>query len=72
MYDNPSALDWKEDKSAKEIANHVLKNNSSNGDIILLHILDNINTAKALPTIIEGLHNKGLEIVTVGDLLNDN
>lgn len=72
MYDNPSALDWQVEKSAKEIANHVLKNNSSNGDIILLHILDGINTGEALETIIEGLHKKGLEIVTVGELIKDN
>lgn len=71
MYDNPSALDWIEEKNSSDIANHVIRN-TIGGDIILLHILENIQTPEALPTIIEALLKRGFEFVTVGELIDDN
>ncbi|MGL4912350.1 MAG: polysaccharide deacetylase family protein [Romboutsia sp.] len=69
MY-GPSALDWKEEHSANYIKNYML-NRTKNGDILLLHILDRINTPEALPGIIEGLHAKGYKFVTVSELIGD-
>ncbi|MBM7652511.1 polysaccharide deacetylase family protein [Neobacillus cucumis] len=64
-------LDW----SQKEQAN-IQKNvmdNVRNGDIILMHSDDDkTETAKAVPTIIEGLKARGFEIVDVATLLNTN
>lgn len=69
MY-STTAYDWKEETTAEDISNHMI-NNVFDGAILLLHMLDNINTTKALPTIIEGLQAKGYTFVTVDEMLNN-
>lgn len=64
-------LDW----SQKE-RNHIVSNvisNVRNGDIILMHSNeDKAETARALPEVIEGLKQKGFEIVDLQTLLHLN
>lgn len=62
-------LDWSQ-KESSNIVNNVLKN-IRNGDIILMHSNeDKTETAKALPQIIEGLKQRGFEIVSLQTMLN--
>jgi len=60
------SLDWKGLSSA-EIANRVVSQSKS-GSIILLHN-DGEHTVQALPAIIEGIRNKGLDFTTIGELI---
>lgn len=66
---NVDPNDWDRTKTAEYISKYVL-DNTTDGSIILLHMLDNLNTEKALPSIIEGLRSKGYNFVTVGKMLN--
>jgi peptidoglycan/xylan/chitin deacetylase (PgdA/CDA1 family) len=60
--------DWSQ-KDALHIAQNVLENVRS-GEIVLMHSnCDKLQTAKALPQIIEGLRAKGYKIVTLDYLL---
>ncbi len=60
--------DWLSYVSAGQRANTVL-NNVKDGSIVLLHDFQgNTNTVQALPTIIEGLKNRGYEFVTLSQL----
>ncbi|MGI6484871.1 MAG: polysaccharide deacetylase family protein [Tepidanaerobacteraceae bacterium] len=63
---NVDPKDWSGIKP-EEIAKRVLKH-SEDGSIILLHE-GRQNTLQALPRIIEGLREKGYELVTVSELL---
>lgn len=65
-----TALDWVAEVTAKEISDKMISD-TFDGAILLLHILDNINTPEALPVIIEGLRAKGYTFVTVGEMLNN-
>lgn len=58
--------DWKIN-NPQQIAKHVIEN-AENGSIILLHE-GRQSTLEALPYIIEGLWNKGFEIVSLSELL---
>lgn len=69
MY-GPSALDWKVENSAKYIENYMV-NKVNNGDILLLHILDGLNTPQALPNILKRLQAKGYEFITIGEMIGD-
>ena len=60
------SLDWK-GPSAEEMTNRVLKRTTS-GDILLFHT-GKENTLEALPGILSGLKQMGLEILPVGSLL---
>lgn len=63
-------LDWSS-KDSVNIQENVL-NHVRNGDIILMHSdEDKTETAKALPFIIEGLQNKGFQIVTLDKLIQE-
>jgi len=72
--------DWRPGRTAEEVAQHVLDNlppcppgkRLTCGNIILLHDGggDRRETVRALPMIIEGIRAKGLEIVSVADLLH--
>lgn len=63
-----SCNDWESSVSASQRANTIL-NSVEDGSIILLHDFQgNTNTVQALPTIIEGLKNKGYTFVTVSEL----
>ncbi len=60
------SLDWK-DLSAADIAARILERTKS-GSIILCHN-NGLNTAEALPLVIDGLRAKGFEFVPVGELI---
>ncbi|MBO7344534.1 MAG: polysaccharide deacetylase family protein [Clostridia bacterium] len=60
------SLDWK-NLSATEITDRVLSRVKS-GSIVLFHN-QGLNTAKALPSIIKGLKNKGYTFVPIGELI---
>ena len=59
--------DWQKD-DPNEIARHVIEK-AENGAIILLHE-GRQGTLEALPLIIEGLWEKGFEIVSLSELLS--
>lgn len=60
--------DWK-NPGTEKITDHILSN-SSNGDIILLHASDSVKqTDKALKAAIPQLKEKGMELVTVSELI---
>jgi peptidoglycan-N-acetylglucosamine deacetylase len=62
-------LDWSQ-KSAENIAKNVTSNVRP-GDIILMHCNeDKLETAKALPIIIENLKKKGYQFVTLDEMLD--
>jgi len=62
--------DWKNPGSEK-IIKDVLK--AEKGDIVLLHASDAATqTAKSLPSIINGLKNKGLEFSTVSEMFSNS
>jgi len=71
-----AAFDWNSLK-AKQISRNVLRRARA-GSIILLHDGDSEGkrnrreTAKALPLIIKGLHNSGLSIVPLAELLTES
>jgi peptidoglycan/xylan/chitin deacetylase (PgdA/CDA1 family) len=71
-----AGFDWKR-RSSEEVARDVLKG-ARPGSIILLHDGDSEGkrdrhaTVAALPLIIEGLHEKGLRIVPLGELLEES
>ncbi|MBU1671973.1 MAG: polysaccharide deacetylase family protein [Actinobacteria bacterium] len=65
VYWSVDPQDWS-GKSAEAVVSNVLAN-SSNGSIILLH--DRDNTVAALPAIIDGLCARGLEPVTLTEML---
>ena len=54
---------------ADDIAQNVLANTKS-GSTVLMHdgVANSVETAKALPTIIEGLRNKGFKLVTLPEM----
>jgi peptidoglycan-N-acetylglucosamine deacetylase len=72
--------DWRPGRTAAEVSQHVLENlppcapekRLTCGNIILLHDGggDRRETVRALPTILAGIRAKGLEIVSVADLLH--
>lgn len=64
---NVDPRDWQKN-SAEAIANHVLEY-TQDGSIILLHE-GREGTLKALPKIIDGLREKGYEIVSISELLS--
>lgn len=53
MY-NVTTLDWDISNSADDIVNEIMES-TKNGSVILLHMLDDINTIEALPRVLEGL-----------------
>ena len=60
------SIDWK-DISAKEITNRIL-NKTTSGSIILCH--NNVlNTAKALPSVLARLKEKGFNFVKISELI---
>lgn len=67
QYDVDSS-DYLKSHSAKEIENEVLQQVKP-GSVILMHMLDNIHTEEALPTVIEQLRKQGYTFVTMTDLI---
>ncbi|MBO5889267.1 MAG: polysaccharide deacetylase family protein [Clostridia bacterium] len=60
------SIDWK-DISAKEITNRIL-NKTTSGSIILCHN-NGLNTAKALPSVLARLKEKGFNFVKISELI---
>lgn len=60
------SLDWK-NLTAQEIYDRVMKD-ISGGDIVLFHN-NGLHTAEALEMVLEGLQQRGLEVIPVGELL---
>ena len=60
-------IDWQEPSVETTIDRVISK--AQNGGIVLMH--PKPNTVEALPQIIEGLHNKGYQLVPVGKLLEE-
>lgn len=67
MYD-VTAYDWDVQQSARDILNTIMEKTVP-GSIILLHILDGINTNEALPQVISELKYEGYTFVTMSELL---
>jgi len=66
---NVNPNDW-ENPGTETITDTVMKN-TDNGDIILLHASDSVKqTSEALKTILPGLKNKGFQLVSVTELMN--
>lgn len=64
---NPN--DW-DNPGTTEIVDTVMKD-TTNGDIILMHASDSAKqTADALETILPGLKNKGFQLVSISELMN--
>ncbi|WP_228353524.1 polysaccharide deacetylase family protein [Variimorphobacter saccharofermentans] len=63
-----NCLDWDPTVSAEDRADMILSN-VKDGDIILLHdLVGNVNTVKALETIIPGMLERDFEFVNIGKL----
>ncbi|MFB9277296.1 polysaccharide deacetylase family protein [Cohnella cellulosilytica] len=67
LYD-VTTFDWDASNSAKDIVNKVMEK-TDKGSIILLHMLDDIHTVEALPTVIERLQKSGFTFVKMADLI---
>ena len=69
---NVDPRDWS-GRSADEIADSVISN-TKDGSIVLMHdgVANSVETAKALPAIIQGLKDKGFQLVTVSELKGYN
>ena len=67
MYD-VTALDWDSSNSADDIV-RTITNKTEAGSVILLHMLDDIHTIEALPTIINKLKERGFTFVTMADMI---
>ncbi|AWP28559.1 polysaccharide deacetylase family protein [Paenibacillus glucanolyticus] len=70
MYD-VTTLDWDISNSAKDIVNGVMTK-TERGSVILLHMLDDIHTIEALPSVLEGLQGKGYTFVKMADMMQQN
>lgn len=67
---NVNPNDW-ENPGTERIVNTIMSQ-TSNGDILLMHASDSAKqTAKALQTILPGLKNKGLQFVSISELINN-
>lgn len=67
MYD-VTTLDWDVKNSAADIVNGVMEQ-TKGGSVILLHMLDDIHTIEALPTVLERLKSKGYTFVKMADMI---
>ncbi|RED61599.1 polysaccharide deacetylase family protein [Cohnella lupini] len=67
LYD-VTTFDWDSNNSAEDIVNSVLEQ-TQNGSVILLHMLDDIHTIEALPIAIERLKKQGYTFVKMADLI---
>ncbi|WP_407269665.1 polysaccharide deacetylase family protein [Radiobacillus sp. PE A8.2] len=68
LYDVDSE-DWVENTTAEQIETKVL-NEAKSGSIILLHLLDDMETSDALPTIIETLQQRGFSFVKLSEVID--
>lgn len=67
---NITTLDWDVNVTSKDIIN-IITSEATKGSIILIHMLDDINTLDALPTVIDRLHEKGFTFVTMTELMKE-
>ncbi|BBI33129.1 polysaccharide deacetylase family protein [Cohnella abietis] len=68
LYD-VTTFDWDSNNTADFIVKEIMEQ-THNGSIILLHMLDDIHTIEALPVAIERLKKKGFTFVKMGELIN--
>ncbi|MFD3259063.1 polysaccharide deacetylase family protein [Paenibacillus lentus] len=61
--------DWDRSQSAAQITQSIMEQTQS-GSIILLHMLDDLHTIEALPTVIENLERQGYTFVRASELLS--
>lgn len=66
---NVDTNDW-QGKTPSQLVRHVLSH-AGNGNIVLMHTTSSSNSYKALPQMIEGLQNKGYQLVTVSELIKN-
>lgn len=69
LYD-VTTLDWNSDHDAQYILNGVLKQ-TTNGSVILLHMLDGLHTLEALPKVIDQLKQRGYSFVLLDEPVRD-
>lgn len=69
MYD-VTTLDWDVNNSADDIVRGVMTKTEP-GSVILLHMLDDIHTIEALPSVLEGLKEKGYTFVKMADMIQE-
>jgi len=67
LYD-VTTFDWDSNNSAQDIVNKIM-NQTENGSVILLHMLDDIHTIEALPIAIEKLKEKGYKFVKMAEMI---
>lgn len=67
LYD-VTTFDWDENTTADDII-RIIASEASNGSIILLHMLDDIHTLEALPTVIDKLLGDGYNFVTTSEIM---
>ncbi len=60
-------IDWRAGSTKDVIIDRILSKDGFNGAIVLMHPMP--ETAKALPVLIESMHEKGLKVGTVSDVL---
>ncbi len=65
---NVTTLDWNSDNSAEDIVNKIMEK-TDKGSVILLHMLDDIHTIEALPTVLESLRKSGFTFVKMAELV---
>jgi peptidoglycan/xylan/chitin deacetylase (PgdA/CDA1 family) len=70
LYD-VTTFDWDVNNSAEDIVNKIMEQ-TEDGSVILLHMLDDIHTIEALPIAIEKLKQKGFTFVKMADLIGLN
>ncbi len=56
--------------STNELINHVVSR-AHNGGIVVLHVSASTNITRALPGMIQGLKNKGYELVTISNIMGN-
>ena len=66
---NLDSADWREGATAPGVTSRVL-GNTEPGDIVVFHCATQA-TARGLPAILDGLSARGISVVTVSDLLQD-
>jgi peptidoglycan/xylan/chitin deacetylase (PgdA/CDA1 family) len=69
LYD-VSPDDWNTENDADDITNYV-KQNCTSGSIIVLHLMIQLDTYKALPQMIEYFQDKGYEILPLSQMIAD-
>lgn len=68
MYD-VTVFDWNPERKAEVLIEAIMER-ADRGSVILLHILDDIHTVEALPTVIERLQQQGYRFMTMTEIMD--